>query len=379
MIKFNIRPYLASVDEHVLKSIQSDKICGDGYYTKKCQAWFEKHTKSEKTLMTPSCTAALELAALLIDISPGDEVIMPSYTFVSTANAFVLRGAKIIFVDVKPETMNINENLIEEAITEKTKAIVPVHYAGVPCEMNKIMEIADKYDLFVIEDAAQGMMSTYNGRALGTIGHLGTYSFHETKNYTSAGEGGLLLINDKRFISNAEIFREKGTNRSQFLLGQVDKYTWNNLGSSFLPGDVQAAYLYALIIEANLINDRRLEIWNEYDVGLKTLEDKGYLSLQKIPSNCTHNAHMFYMILNSHEERNALIKYLLEREINSSFHYIPLHSSPGGERFGAFCGEDIYTTSLSEKLIRLPLYYGLSKDDVTLVIKSIIDFFMKSK
>lgn len=315
------------------------------------------------------------MAAILIDIQPGDEVIMPSYTFVSTANAFVLRGAKIIFVDIRPDTMNIDETLIEDAITEKTKAIVPVHYAGVACEMDTIMSLADKYNLFVIEDAAQGMMSRYKGKALGTIGHLGTFSFHETKNYTSGGEGGLLIINDEKFINQAEIIREKGTNRSQFFRGMVDKYSWIDMGSSYLMNDLSAAYLWGQLEKSDEINQNRLASWQLYFKGLKELEEKSFINLPQIPETCEHNSHMFYIKVKDLDERTRLLNYLKKNDINAVFHYVPLHSAPAGLKFSIFYGQDQVTTKESERLIRLPMYYGLAREDLEKVVNEITHFY----
>ena len=374
MIPFNMPPYVGKENAYIKKAIENHKICGDGEFTKKCSAWIEEKTGTKKALLTTSCTHALEMAALLLDIKPGDEVIMPSFTFVSTADAFVLRGAKAVFVDIRPDTMNINEELIESAITEKTKAIVPVHYAGVACEMDRIMEIAAKYGLAVVEDAAQGVMSSYKGRALGTIGDFGCYSFHETKNY-SMGEGGALLIRDNSRIEDAEIIREKGTNRSKFFRGQIDKYTWVNWGSSYLPSDMNAAYLWAQLEKAEEINEDRLNSWGEYYNGLKELADEGKIELPYIPDGCVHNAHMFYIKAKDLEERTSLIKYLKENEINTVFHYIPLHSAPAGMKFGRFSGEDVYTTKESERLLRLPMYYHLTKEDRDKVIDKIREFY----
>nr|AHF27135.1 lipopolysaccharide biosynthesis protein rffA [uncultured bacterium Contig1668] len=330
---------------------------------------------SAKVLLTPSCTASLEMAALLLDIQPGDEVIMPSYTFVSTANAFVLRGAKIVFVDVRPDTMNIDETLIEAAITDKTRVIVPVHYAGVACEMDTIMALAKKHNLFVVEDAAQGVMSTYKGRALGTIGHIGCFSFHETKNYTAGGEGGATLINDKALIERAEIIREKGTNRSQFFRGQVDKYTWRDIGSSYLMSDLQAAYLWAQLEAADRINQQRLALWQNYYDALAPLAKAGRIELPSIPDGCVQNAHMFYIKLRDIDDRSALINFLKEAEIMAVFHYIPLHGCPAGEHFGEFHGEDRYTTKESERLLRLPLFYNLSPVNQRTVIATLLNYF----
>ena len=374
MIPFNMPPYVGTENNYIKKAIENHKICGDGEFTKKCSAWIEEKTGTKKGLLTTSCTHALEMAALLLDIKPGDEVIMPSFTFVSTADAFVLRGAKAVFVDIRPDTMNINEELIEDAITDRTKAIVPVHYAGVACEMDRIMEIAAKHGLAVVEDAAQGVMSSYKGKALGTIGDFGCYSFHETKNY-SMGEGGALLIRDDARTEDAEIIREKGTNRSKFFRGQIDKYTWVNLGSSYLPSDMNAAYLWAQLEQAEEINENRLNSWTEYYNGLKDLADEGKIELPYIPGECVHNAHMFYIKAKDLEERTALIKYLKDNEINTAFHYIPLHSAPAGIKFGRFNGEDIYTTKESERLLRLPMYYQLTKEDRDKVIDKIREFY----
>ena len=358
MIKFNVPPVTGKELEYIQQAIQSQHLSGDGMFTKKCHEWLEKTTNTKKALLTTSCTHALELAALLINTQPGDEVIMPSYTFVSTANAFVLRGAKIVFVDIRPDTMNIDETKIEEAITSKTKAIVPVHYAGVSCEMDKIMEIAKKYNLYVIEDAAQAMMSSYKGKMLGTIGHLGTYSFHDTKNYVS-GEGGALLINDEQFIERAEIIREKGTNRSQFLLGQIDRYTWQDVGSSYLTSELNAAYLYAQFENTEKIQKSRLHTWEQYYMGLKSIAEANHIELPIIPAECVHNAHMFYLKTKSLNERTKLISKLKNAGIQSVFHYVPLHTSPAGKKYGRFFGKDEFTMAESEKLVRLPLYYKI--------------------
>ena len=375
MIPFNKPPYTGNEEKYVIESMKSSKISGDGEFTKKCHKWFEEKLHCKKVLLTTSCTHALEMAAILLDIKEGDEVIMPSYTFVSTANAFVLRGAKIVFVDIRPDTMNIDETKIEEAITSKTKVIVPVHYAGVACEMDTIMDIATRYNLFVVEDAAQGMMSSYKGKALGTIGHLGAYSFHETKNYTSAGEGGLLIINDEKFKERAEIIREKGTNRSLFFRGMVDKYSWVDVGSSYLMNDVSAAYLWGNLEKADEINQNRLNSWQKYYDGLKELENRGFIELPKIPDGCVQNAHMFYLKVKDLEERTALLDYLKENDIGAVFHYVPLHSAPAGEKFGRFDGEDIFTTKESERLIRLPMYYGLEDNELLKVIDVVKEFF----
>lgn len=378
MIPFNKPLFIGKETEYIKQAISKNKICGDGEFTKKCNSWFEKKTKSEKALLTTSCTHALEMAAILTDIKEGDEVIAPSYTFVSTVNAFVLRGAKIVFVDIRPDTMNINEELIESAITERTKVIVPVHYAGVACEMDKIMDIAKRYNLYVVEDAAQGIMSTYKGRALGSIGDFGCYSFHETKNYSS-GEGGALLIKEVNNIERAEIIREKGTNRSKFWRGQIDKYTWVDLGSSYLPSELNAAYLYAQLEEAEEINNNRLKLWNLYNDLLQSLKEEGKIELATIPKDCKHNAHMFYIKTRDIEERSRLINFLRESNINTVFHYVPLHTSSAGLKFGRFHGKDIYTTIESERLLRLPMYYFLTENEVRYVVEKIKEFFKDKK
>ena len=374
MICFNVPPYTGKEMNYIKDCVDNQKICGDGKYTKLCNAWIEERMKTKKCLLTTSCTHATEMAALLANIKEGDEVIMPSFTFVSTADAFVLRGAKPVFVDIRPDTMNIDEQKIEAAVTDKTKAIVPVHYAGVACEMDTIMDIAARHNLMVIEDAAQGVMSSYKGKALGTIGDFGCYSFHETKNY-SMGEGGALLIRDDAHIEDAEIIREKGTDRSRFFRGQVDKYTWVNYGSSYLPSDMNAAYLYAQLEMADEINNARLKIWNTYYEGLKEISDAGKISLPHVPKDCVHNAHMFYIKTANVEERTALISFLKENDILSVFHYIPLHSSPAGQKFGEFSGKDEYTTIESERLTRLPLYYGLTEDQNHYIIDKIKEFY----
>ncbi|MBD3655375.1 dTDP-4-amino-4,6-dideoxygalactose transaminase [Marinobacter sp.] len=375
MIPFNVPPFTGSEEQYIKQALKSNKLAGDGPFGKKCQGWFEANLPAKRTLLTPSCTAALELAAILIDIQPGDEVIMPSYTFVSTANAFVLRGAKIVFVDIRPDTMNINENLIEGAITPKTRAIVPVHYAGVACEMDAIMAIADRHKLYVVEDAAQGMMSSYNGRALGTIGHLGAFSFHETKNYTSGGEGGLLIINDDRFAERAEVIREKGTNRSQFFRGMVDKYQWVDIGSSYLLSELQAAYLWAQLEHATQINEARLSAWKFYWHQLQPLIEDKHITLPTIPEGCTHNAHMFYLKTSGLEERTALLEQLKSQDILAVFHYVPLHSAKAGGAFGRFLGEDRFTTSESERLVRLPMWFGIEETTQQRVIDAIFEFY----
>jgi len=377
MIPFNKPPLTGNEKQYVLQAMQSNKISGDGFFGRKCQAWFEEKLCCPKTLLTPSCTAALEMAAILIDIQPGDEVIMPSYTFVSTANAFVLRGAKIVFVDIRPDTMNIDETKIEAAITEKSKAIVPVHYAGVGCEMDAIMDIANRHGLFVVEDAAQGMMSQYKGKPLGTIGHLGAFSFHETKNYTSGGEGGLLIINHERFLQRAEVIREKGTNRSQFFRGQVDKYTWVDLGSSYLPSELQAAFLWGQLEKEDDINQNRLATWNAYHQAFKPLQQAGLVDLPIIPDHCQHNAHMYYLKLKDLDQRTAFIEDIKVHGIMAVFHYVPLHSSQAGQEFGTFNGTDEYTTSESERLVRLPLYYSISDHELYKVISFVKGFFLE--
>lgn len=374
MINFNVPPFTGKEMEYIKQCVDSQKICGDGQFTKKVSAWIEERTGTGKCLLTTSCTHATEMAALLADIKEGDEVIMPSYTFVSTADAFVLRGAKVVFVDIRPDTMNIDETKIEKAITEKTKAIVPVHYAGVSCEMDTIMDIAKRHNLMVIEDAAQGIMSSYKGKALGTIGTFGCFSFHETKNY-SMGEGGALLIGDDSYVELAEIIREKGTDRSKFFRGQVDKYTWVHAGSSYLPSDMNAAYLYAQLEMADEINDFRLNVWNTYYEGFKGLKDAGKIELPVIPDGCVHNAHMFYIKAKDVSERTELIKFLKENNILSVFHYIPLHSSPAGKTLGRFDGDDEFTTKESERLTRLPLYYGLTKEDNEYIIDKVKEFY----
>ncbi len=376
MINFNVPPFTGKEMDYIRECVENQKICGDGVYTKKCNEWLEKKTGSTKCLLTTSCTHATELAALLAEIQPGDEVIMPAYTFVSTADAFVLRGAVPVFVDIRPDTMNIDENLIEAAITEKTKAIVPVHYAGVSCEMDKIMELAKKYNLVVIEDAAQGVMSTYKGKALGTIGDFGCFSFHETKNY-SMGEGGALLIRDEKYVEDAEIIREKGTNRSKFYRGQIDKYTWVNFGSSYLPSDMNAAYLYAQLEMAEEINDARLACWERYYENLKPLAKAGYIELPVVPQGCVHNAHMFYIKAKDIEERTELIAHLKDNGVMSVFHYIPLHTAPAGKKFGRFHGEDKYTTKESERLTRLPMFYGLTLEQVDYICEQVKSFYEK--
>ncbi len=375
MINFNVPPYVDKAMGYIQECVRNQKICGDGAYTRKCSQWVEERTGTAKCLLTTSCTHATELAALLAGIQPGDEVIMPAYTFVSTANAFVLRGAVPVFVDIRPDTMNIDEKLIEAAVTERTRAIAPVHYAGVACEMDAIMDIANRYHLVVIEDAAQGIMASYKGRALGTIGDFGAFSFHETKNY-SMGEGGALLIRNEKDIEEAEIIREKGTNRSKFYRGQIDKYTWVNFGSSYLPSDMNAAYLYAQLEIADQINDARLACWNRYREKLEPLAEAGKIELPVVPEGCVHNAHMFYIKAADIEERTRLIAWLKEKGILSVFHYIPLHTAPAGLRFGRFHGEDKYTTRESERLARLPMYYGLTLEQVDYICDMVKQFYV---
>ena len=374
MINFNVPPFTGKEFEYMRQAVEQEKICGDGPFTKKCSEKIEAMTGTAKCLLTTSCTHATELAALLADIKPGDEVIMPSYTFVSTANAFVLRGATVVFVDVRPDTMNMDEKLIEDAVTERTRAIAPVHYAGVGCEMDIIMDIAKRHDLVVIEDAAQGIMADYKGQPLGTIGDYGCFSFHETKNL-SMGEGGALLIRDETNIEKAEIFREKGTDRSRFFRGQVDKYRWQDYGSSYLPSDMNAAYLYAQLEMVEEITRARLDRWKQYWELLLPLAEAGRIELPYIPEYCTHNGHMFYIKTKDMEERGRLIAYLKEKEILSVFHYVPLHSAPAGRKYGRFYGEDIYTTKESERLLRLPLFYSLQAEQVEYIAEQVKEFY----
>ena len=374
MIGFNVPICIDDSVDCIKEAINNRKICGDGEFTKKCSNWMEKKFNSNKILLTTSGTSALEMAAILLDIKDGDEVIMPSYTFVSTADAFVMVGAKVVFVDINPKTMNIDENEIEKAITPKTKAIVVVHYAGISPDMDEIMKIAKEHDLKVVEDAAQGFMAKYKEKYLGTIGDLGCYSFHETKNY-SMGEGGAISINDPKLIERAEIIREKGTNRNKFFRGEIDKYTWVDYGSSYLPSELNCAYLYPQLKKADEINNIRLSAWNYYANNLKELEEKGKIEIQYLPEYSKHNAHMFYIKTKNLEERTELIKYLKENGIQAVFHYIPLHTSPAGKKFGVFHGEDKYTTIESEKLVRLPMYYELTRKDQDEVISKIIEFY----
>ena len=374
MISFNVPPYIGKEQEYIDEAIRAHKICGDGEFTKKCNKWIEDRTGASKALLTTACSTALDMAAILTEVGPGDEVILPSFTFVSTANAFVLRGAKLVFVDIRPDTQNIDEKLIEDAITDRTKVIAPVHYAGVGCEMDTIMDIAKRHNLLVVEDAAQGVMSTYKGRALGAIGDYGCYSFHETKNY-SMGEGGALLIKDQSKVDRAEIIREKGTDRSKFLRGQVDKYTWVDMGSSYLPSEMNAAYLYAQLEEADRINEDRKASWNEYYEMLTPLADTGRIELPVIPEECEHNAHMFYIKVKDIEERTELAAFLKRNGILAVFHYVPLHSAPAGSKFGRFHGEDKYTTNTFERLLRLPMFYGLGYDNVEFICDKIKQFY----
>ncbi len=373
-IPFNIPAVVGTEKALIEDVINKRELCGDHFYTRACSQRIEEAYRAKKALLTPSCTHALEMAALLCEIKPGDEVIMPSFTFVSTANAFVLRGAHIVFVDIRPDTQNIDETLIEAAITEKTRAIVPVHYAGVGCEMDAILSIAKAYSLNVVEDAAQGVNAYYKGKALGTIGNFGTYSFHETKNYTM-GEGGALLVNSEDDVIRAEIIREKGTNRAEFLLGMTDKYTWVNRGSSYLPSELGAAFLYAQLNEAEQINNARLARYHQYHSGLKELEKRGCISLPVVPDACAHNAHMFYIKTNDFKTRCDLIEYMKQRGVTCVFHYVPLHSSPFGKTCSSFCGKDRYTTKTSETLVRLPMYRDLTKDAVDYILEHIYSFF----
>ena len=374
MISFNVPPYVGNELTYIKEAVDSYKICGDGQFTKKCNAWLEEKFNAQKALLTTSGSTALDMALLLCDLKPGDEVILPSYTFSSTANAPVLAGAKLVFVDIRPDTMNIDEKKIEAAITKKTKVIIAVHYAGISCEMDTILDIARRHNLMVVEDAAQGVMSTYKGKALGTMGDFGCYSFHETKNY-SMGEGGALVINNPAYNEKAEILREKGTNRAKFFRGQVDKYTWVDFGDSYLPSELNAAYLWAQLEVADEINDNRLATWNAYYDAFKPLEEKGYIELPTIPVGCVHNAHMFYIKLKDLEARTDFIEALKKDGVNCVFHYIPLHSAPAGHKFGRFDGEDEYTTKESERLVRLPLYYSLTLEDREHVIDSVKKYF----
>ena len=375
MIPFNNPPYYGTEMQYVKEAAEvNHMICGDGPFTKRCHEWLEERFCTQKALLTTSGTTALEMAAILSGVGPGDEVILPSFTFSSTATAFQMVGATLVFVDVRPDTMNIDEAKIEAAINGRTKVIVPVHYAGVACEMDTIMDIAKRHGLMVVEDAAQGVMSTYKGRALGTIGDFGCYSFHETKNY-SMGEGGAILIRDAAYNDQAEIIREKGTNRQRFFRGQVDKYTWVDRGSSYLPSDMNAAYLLAELEHADEINNDRLATWHAYDEAFKPLEEKGLITLPAIPADCVHNAHMYYLKCTDLAQRTEFISFMKDHGVGCSFHYVPLHSSPAGLRFGRFDGEDEYTTKESDRLVRLPMYYGMTEDDLMKVIESVLAFF----
>ncbi len=374
MINFNVPPFTGKEFEYMKQAVENQKICGDGPFTRKCSEWIERQTGTARCLLTTSCTHATELAALLAEIKPGDEVIMPSYTFVSTADAFVLRGATAVFVDIRPETMNMDERLIEDAVTEHTRAIVPVHYAGVGCEMDAIMDIARRHNLMVVEDAAQGIMASYKGRPLGTFGDFGCFSFHETKNF-SMGEGGALLIRDEQYIEAAEIYREKGTDRSKYYRGQVDKYRWQNYGSSYLPSDMNAAYLYAQLEQAEEITQARLNRWKQYQELLSPLAEAGKIELPYVPEYCEHNGHMFYIKTKDMEERTRLIHFLAEKDILAVFHYVPLHSAPAGMKFGRFHGEDKYTTKESDRLLRLPMFYTLTADETEYIAEQVKDFY----
>ena len=374
MIDFNVPPFTGKELEYMQQAIKNKKICGDGEFTKKCSHWMEEKFQANHVLLTTSCTHALEMAAVLTQVKPGDEVILPSYTFVSTADAFVQRGATLVFVDIRPDTMNLDERLIEDAITDKTKVIVPVHYAGVGCAMDEIMEIAARHHLMVVEDAAQGIYAYYKGRALGTIGDFGCYSFHETKNY-SMGEGGALVFQNNDFLERAEIIREKGTDRSKFFRGQVDKYRWMDYGSSYLPSDLNAAYLWAQLEMADTIRKDRLDSWNYYNEELRPLAEAGYIEQPFIPDYADHNAHMYYIKTKDLETRGRLIDFMRKYDILTVFHYVPLHSAPAGKKFGRFHGEDKYTTKESERLVRLPMYYHLKEEDREQVVKAIKEFY----
>ena len=376
MIPFNVPPCTGHELKYISEAIGAHKICGDGAFTKKCSKWLEDRFGAHKVLLTTSGTTALDMASLLCELQPGDEVILPSFTFSSTANAFAIYGAKLVFVDIRPDTMNIDETKIEAAITDRTRVLCAMHYAGVACEMDAIMDIARRHGLLVIEDAAQAVMSSYKGRPLGTIGDVGCYSFHETKNY-SMGEGGAVVVNNPAFVERAEILREKGTDRARFFRGQVDKYTWVDIGDSFLPSELNAAYLWAQLEMADEINENRLKSWNAYREAFQDLADAGKLEMPTVPSDCVHNAHMFYLKCRDLTERTALIRFLKERDILAVFHYVPLHSAPAGLKYGRFSGEDVYTTRESDRLLRLPLYYGLTEADQAAVISAVRDFYGK--
>lgn len=375
MIEFNVPPYVGTELDYVRQAIEENrKICGDGPFTLRCNQWIEEFSGTSKALLTTSGTSALEMAAILCDINPGDEVVLPSFTFSTTATAFLFAGARLVFVDIRPDTMNLDENKVAAAVSDRTRVIVPVHYAGVSCEMDAILDIAEHYGLKVVEDSAQGVMSTYKGRALGTLGDFGCYSFHETKNYSS-GEGGALLVNNPAYVERAEIIREKGTNRARFFRGQVDKYTWVDYGSSYLPSDMNAAYLWGQLEVASAINEDRLNTWNSYHEAFLPLAERGLVQLPFIPDDCTHNAHMFYLVCDNLSQRTSLIDFLKSRDIQAAFHYVPLHSSPAGKRFGRFNGKDEHTTSISERLLRLPLYYGMSENDRDSVVQAVLEFY----
>ena len=374
MVYFNVPPCTGDEMEFIGQAIQNHKICGDGPFTKKCNAWLEQQFSAQKALLTTSGTTALDMALLLCDLKPGDEVILPSYTFSSTATAPVLAGANLVFVDIRPDTMNMDETKLEAAITDKTKAVIVMHYAGVACEMDTIMDIAKRHHLIVVEDAAQGVMSTYKGKALGTIGDFGCYSFHETKNY-SMGEGGALVIRDKMYNERAEILREKGTDRSKFYRGQIDKYTWVDIGDSYLPSELNAAYLWAQLLKADEINENRMDSWNRYYEELKPLAGQGKIALPTVPEGCVHNAHMFWIKCRDLKERTELIDFLKAGGVSSVFHYIPLHSAPAGKKYGRFSGSDQYTTRESERLLRLPLYYGMTREDHQRVCDKVKEFY----
>lgn len=374
MVHFNVPPFTGKEFDYMKEAVKNHKICGDGLFTKKCNEWMENRFNANRVMLTTSGSTALDMAALLCDLEPGDEVILPSFTFSSTANSFVLVGAKLVFVDIRPDTMNIDETKIEAAITDRTRVICPVHYAGVACEMDAIMDIAKRHNLLVVEDAAQGVMSTYKGKALGTIGDFGCYSFHETKNY-SMGEGGAILINNEKYIEKAEILREKGTNRSQFFRGQVAKYNWVDFGDSYLPSDLNAAYLWAQLEMADEINNNRLTTWKTYHKALEPLEENGIIELPTIPEGCVHNAHMFYIKCKDLDTRQDYIRFMKKYDILCTFHYVPLHSAPAGLKFGRFDGEDQYTTFDSDRLVRLPMYYNMDKEDLKKVICKTLEFF----
>lgn len=375
MIHFNVPPFVGTEFDYMREAVANHKICGDGPFTKKCDEWLEKKFNAKKIMLTTSGSSALDMAALLCGLKPGDEVILPSFTFSSTANSFVLAGAKLVFVDIRPDTMNIDESKIEAAITDRTRVICPVHYAGVACEMDTIMDIARRHNLIVVEDAAQGVMSTYKGKALGTIGDFGCYSFHETKNY-SMGEGGAIVINNEKYIEKAEILREKGTNRSQFFRGQVAKYNWVDFGDSYLQSDLNAAYLWAQLEKADEINNNRIATWNTYYDAFKVLAEKKVIELPAIPEDCIHNAHMFYIKCKDLETRQEFIQYMKENDILCVFHYVPLHSAPAGKKFGRFNGADEHTTADSDRLVRLPMYYNIDRNDLQKVIEKTLEFFL---